>query len=159
MQQEVVMNPKVQAFFDEFPFLKEVHTPGAFDTARVERVDETLLNKAWDSGYGFISRVSFFTKEGKFLARFSSDVRLRDLIFRSKRLPPPTFGGLLNILAAHEPFYIVQVEGNSLTLFKPPKNFTLKTWLEELYQRGQREVKTAIAHIDQQGEPVTPEFR
>lgn len=50
--------------------------------------------------------------------------------------------------------YNVREIGRVVTIYKPPKTFTLGDWLEECVRREEQQIRTAIAEIDAEIEPA-----
>lgn len=153
---------KNEAFLKEFPFIE-----GLIDNSTditVSRVDKDLLkksfqNRSWDGSLGNDYdnyTVLFFSKDGKQLGSPSIGEYSGSNYSHSQTVDKDgesIIEAIYRLNIQNELHYIVVCnEGKSdwegseyrewdkLTIYKPPKNFTINNFIKELQQEAQREV-------------------
>lgn len=171
-----MLNGKIEAFFEEFDFLLPVvgwEYWGAIKSARVERVDEKLLDLVggritldYELGSFETQRVIFIlAKDGRQITRIGSPDKggvLRKMVDALSSRPhneQETVASALGRLETNgkleEAHFVVYFEPNAgnLVLYKPPKGFTIATWLEELKLRAKAKIQEDVAAIDSEAKP------
>ena len=158
---------KVLAFFQEFPFLGNILDENDVRYAYVRRVDRGLLAKKSErheddpecfSGHSVWDVYMLLDGGGFLLATVDGPTRKkwwRPATWGKKRFGE-TVGDAIARLGdwAEEVFFVVhfvpvmEVDGGTLTLYKLPKSFTLKGWLEEELRREQAVIRAESEAID-----------
>ncbi len=163
-----------EAFVSQFSFLFHGENPVAngwlVEEVRVSRVDEALLEKTpmYDGATG--SRVGIddnekiflFDKEGNLLTEVEQAgyCRHNESHCDDEEWDGEAVGEALLRVDAKDVYYVVTVHtgyrirdhhsvgGYSVTLYKPPKGFSLPEWVKERRRRAAQAISAEIAEID-----------
>lgn len=151
---------KINAFFKEFPFLKEHIHKEAVTGAKVARIDFGLLEttRVFD-----FREIFLLDRNGKRLAEVGMEVNYRFIIWKPstwlrnwinesvgetiERLPEIA-NRTYYVLVSQDSLDTGEMGSRSIVLYKPPKDFTLAGWLARRKQRATAELRTAIQTID-----------
>lgn len=163
---------KINAFFKEFPFLASlVGDVSWVEEVRVSRIDHNFLEYVpkYEGATGSLvgiedsERIYLLSKEGKILAepRQSLDISHNEAHTDDEEEEGETVGEALAYLedpnavtyavSIHTGYRIRDhhsVGGFSVVVYKPPKRFTLKEWVEEQERRAKEILDAEIAEIN-----------
>lgn len=137
---------KVQAFFEEFPFLMALARPSYVSAVSVARVGVDFLVRDLQER----EAVHFLNESGEVLVSVDPEEYAETIGEALLRAEP----AIENIRFA------VLIEGKedhqwdrlTITIYKPPKGFTLKGWVEEQKRRASAQIQAMVAKIDAEGE-------
>jgi hypothetical protein len=170
---------KVEAFFREFPFLKDFINSNAVGEVKVSRVDEKLLKEIPYRDEHFMTFPADAHKDiallldadGKSLGSVRQEGTYNlaprkwyDLRrWAGERVQGESIGDALIRLKddAKKVVYVLWLEAHGrewnkwkITLHKPPKTFTLLSWIETLVQHEQACIQADVHLIDEEGAKV-----
>ena len=173
---EVIMNRfKVQAFFEQFSFLTEGEEPivrniEEVEEAVVSRIDKDFLDKEpqYNGATGSLvgidddEHIYLFDCNGNLLIEVKQGGQCthNEAYTDDEDWDGETVGESLLRTDPERVHYAVVVHtgykirdhhsvgGYSVTVYKPPKGFTLPEWVEEQKQRATAHVKAMVAEID-----------
>lgn len=139
---------KVKAFFQEFPFLSKIVRQERVMSVKVSRINLDVFGSNGDF-YLFAENGSLILKLKSFGFKTLGDVMMQlenpGCVYYAVRLE---YYNKLETLAV--PIALVQMFLNflrptySLTVFKPPKSFTLSGWKEEQLRRLKEEADAEV---------------
>ena len=164
---------KVNAFFNEFPFLNALVEggPREVDEVKVARIDRHLLELVpkYEGSTGSLvgiddsERIFLLDSNGEVLAepRQATDITHNEAHRDDEEEEGETVGEALLCLedpntvayavSIHTGYDIrdhYSVGGCSVVVYKPPKGFTLQEWIEEQKRRAKEMLDAQIAEID-----------
>jgi hypothetical protein len=163
---------KINAFFKEFPFLTTlVEDANGVEEVKVARIDRDFLGKvpqyrgATGSlvGIGDSERIFLLNEKGEVLAepRQALDITHNEAYEDDEKEEGETVGETLtsledpNTIAYAVCIYVGyrirnhhSVGGYSVVVYKPPKGFTLKEWVEDQESRAKAMLDAQLAEID-----------
>lgn len=174
----MLVRSKVEMFFREFPFLVNFTAPDKVKTVKVLRVDEKLLATIPNRySYPLISedyfeQIILLDKNGlplgevKQWGRYPESTkgrlwRMIGLVENPRHQGESVADALHRLGEVTERIvYILSLEKETkvnsdyfrLVLYKPPKNFTLKEWIDSAVSRQQETLQKEIAEIDAEAE-------
>lgn len=181
MRKEKIMSTNkfaIQVFLNEFPFIKNIlkakHITGEVEEVKVLRISPEFLDTMpWYTGAtGSLvgidddERIFLLDSEGGLLleVKQSRDITHNEQYQENELRGFETIGEALLRLDNPDKVvfalrvhlgYVVEnhhsVGGFSITLFKAPKNFTLKGWVEEQLNREKTLLSATITEIDAEG--------
>jgi hypothetical protein len=147
----------VHAIFKQFPWLDTLYKDRLviIKHAKVARIDTKILEETWsDSSLAFL-----LNSKGELLAQIG--IRKRkvlgwDFLFLSRaeriaerKILENASAALLALNhQAEEAHYLTVYGRRTLTVYKPPRDFTIIEWIEEERKRATEEVSIALAQID-----------
>lgn len=155
------MNAKVKAMFEEFPFLGKYANIDYCSYVAVKRIDEDLLETCFEANSeDYFSTVLLLDSNGECLTQVGGRPNSSKFHwlnpFSWKRIVPffeTVEEALLRIGEISDKVYCILAIQDctyEIVVYKPPKNFTLKAWLERRLELAKHEVKKDLLEIDKE---------
>jgi hypothetical protein len=163
---KAVLNVRVDAFFEEFPFLeKYVRKERLSDVPKVKRMDLFFLSCRPKSSFNMISGVQILliSKEGEKICEVKKEKIRHE---EGKFWDPSTWGGKDVKVPGETVYEAIQKLPNpdtiryalcifykrdlscELVIYKIPSGQTFSEWLDKLGEIAQKELKEEIAKVD-----------
>jgi len=162
---------KVRAFFEEFEFLQKIAEAEGAEEVYVKRIDENFLKRVpiYSGATGSLvditdsEKIFLLDKDGNVLTEVkpSVDIRHNEAHWDDESWDGETVGEAIGdldnpneVLCAiliHRGFKIRDhhsIGGYSLTVYKPPKSFTLLGWIKEQERREKQLLSAQLVEID-----------
>jgi hypothetical protein len=169
---------QIEAVLREFPFL----TAGDQLPVDQERIEEITVSRVTNDLLEIVpflerietalvdiresKRIFLLDSAGKVLTEVRNARHEKSTLGRhvEESKPGETVGEALLRVNADEVVFVIVVHtghriesnrsqgGYTVTVYKPPRGFTLKEWLDERYRRAEALVKAMVAEIDAEGQ-------
>lgn len=157
---------KIDAFFEEFPWLKNFVDTTYYKSFYVSRVEPALLEyqpiKRNVSSWPFCQEWVY-----ELLVLLDKEGDVITILFDLKNKTVGEHIEILPRVSREKISYVVSRFGytNAVIIYKPPKGFSIPEWIEALKEEEKAKMRAEIAEIDKEGEnlllkkiPPKPEF-
>lgn len=155
-----ISNSTMEAFFEEFPFLTKFADKKRGWKANIQRIDMELLERgAWESIDGICSEALIILDKNGDCLTFVGDItreKTKWWKFWTEERSWNVGSALVylkNIGKANEAHFVLSLYEEHLTLYKPPKGFTITGWLEAQIVLEREQLKIDISKIDTEADP------